>query len=162
MASSYTTRTGIEKPATGEQSGTWGDTTNLNFDIIDTALNGVVTLSLSGTSSSLTTSDGTVSDGMNKLIVCGGSPSGTHTITIAPNDAEKIYFVTNDTNQSVVFSQGSGANVTVATGESRIIRADGAGGGAAVTDFTSTMAASTTFINNTASGDATALAIALG
>jgi hypothetical protein len=162
MASSYTTRTGIEKPATGEQSGTWGDTTNLNFDIIDTALNGVVTLSLSGTSSSLTTTDGTVSDGMNKLIVCGGSPSGTHTITIAPNDAEKIYFVTNDTNQSVVFSQGSGANVTVATGESRIIRADGAGGGAAVTDFTSTMAASTTFINNTASGDATALAIALG
>jgi hypothetical protein len=148
MASSYTTRTGIEKPATGEQSGTWGDTTNLNFDIIDTALNGVVTLSLSGTSSSLTTSDGSVSDGMNKLIVCGGSPSGTHTITIAPNDAEKIYFVTNDTNQSVVFSQGSGANVTVATGESRIIRADGAGGGAAVTDFTSTMAASTTFINN--------------
>jgi hypothetical protein len=122
----------------------------------------VVTLSLSGTSSSLTTSDGTVSDGMNKLIVCGGSPSGTHTITIAPNDAEKIYFVTNDTNQSVVFSQGSGANVTVATGESRIIRADGAGGGAAVTDFTSTMAASTTFINNTAAGDATALAIALG
>jgi len=162
MASSYTTRTGIEKPATGEQSGTWGDTTNLNFDIIDTALNGVVTLSLSGTSSSLTTSDGTVSDGMNKLIVCGGSPSGTHTITIAPNDAEKIYFVTNDTNQSVVFSQGSGANVIGATGESRIIRADGAGGGAAVTDFTSTMAASTTFINNTASGDATALAIALG
>ncbi len=162
MASSYTTRTGIEKPATGEQSGTWGDTTNLNFDIIDTALNGVVTLSLSGTSSSLTTTDGTVSDGMNKLIVCGGSPSGTHTITIAPNDAEKIYFVTNDTNQSVVFSQGSGANVTVATGESRIIRADGAGGSAAVTDFTSTMAASTTFINNTASGDATALAIALG
>ena len=162
MASSYTTRTGIEKPATGEQSGTWGDTTNLNFDIIDTALNGVVTLSLSGTSSSLTTSDGSVSDGMNKLIVCGGSPSGTHTITIAPNDAEKIYFVTNDTNQSVVFSQGSGASVTVATGESRIIRADGAGGGAAVTDFTSTMAASTTFINNTASGDATALAIALG
>lgn len=162
MASSYTTRTGIEKPATGEQSGTWGDTTNLNFDIIDTALNGVVTLSLSGTSSSLTTTDGTVSDGMNKLIVCGGSPSGTHTITIAPNDAEKIYFVTNDTNQSVVFSQGSGANVTVATGESRIISADGAGGGAAVTDFTSTMAASTTFINNTAAGDATALAIALG
>ena len=51
MASSYTTRTGIEKPATGEQPGTWGDTTNLNFDIIDTALNGVVTLSLSGTSS---------------------------------------------------------------------------------------------------------------
>jgi len=162
MASSYTTRTGIEKPATGEQSGTWGTTTNTNFDIIDTALNGIVTLSLSGTSSTLTTSEGTISDGMNKLIVCAGSPSGTHTITVAPNTAEKVYFVTNSSGQSVIFSQGSGANATVANGESRIIRCDGAGSGAAVTDFTSTMAASTTFINNTASGDATALAIALG
>ena len=99
---------------------------------------------------------------MNKLIVCAGSPSGTHTITVAPNTAEKVYFVTNSSGQSVIFSQGSGANATVANGESRIIRCDGAGSGAAVTDFTSTMAASTTFINNTASGDATALAIALG
>ena len=96
MASSYTSRTGIEKPATGEQSGTWGDTTNTNFDIIDTALNGVVTLSLSGTSSTLTTSEGTVTDGMNRMILCGGSPSGEHTITISPNDAEKIYFITNN------------------------------------------------------------------
>ncbi len=162
MASSYTTRTGIEKPATGEQSGTWGDTTNLNFDIIDTALNGVVTLSLSGTSSNLTTTDGTVSDGMNKMIVCAGSPSGTHTITVAPNTAEKVYFVTNSSGESVIFSQGSGANVTVANGESRIIHCDGTGSSAAVTDFTSTMVASTTFINTVASGDATALAIALG
>tara|TARA_B100000085_G_scaffold184815_1_gene168879 strand:- start:95 stop:583 length:489 start_codon:yes stop_codon:yes gene_type:complete len=162
MPSAYTSNTGIEKPATGEQSGTWGDTTNTNFDIIDTALNGVVTLSLSGTSSTLTTTDGTVTDGMNKVIVCSGSPSGTHTITVAPNGAEKIYFVTNSSGQSVIFSQGTGANVTIANGESRIIHCDGAGSGAAVTDFSSTMAASTTFISNTADGNATALAIALG
>ena len=108
--STYTTRTGIEKPATGTQSGTWGDTTNTNFDIIDTALNGIVTLTLSGTSSNLTTTDGTVTDGMNKMIICSGSPSGAHTITVVPNDAEKIYFVTNNTTQSVIFSQGSAGN----------------------------------------------------
>ena len=156
--STYTTRTGIEKPATGTQSGTWGDTTNTNFDIIDTALNGIVTLALSGTSSNLTTTDGTVTDGMNKMIICSGSPSGAHTITVVPNDAEKIYFVTNNTTQSVIFSQGSGANATVAASESRIIHCDGAGSGAAVTDYTSTLASSTTFID----GQATALAIALG
>lgn len=158
MPSAYTSRTGIEKPATGEQSGTWGDTTNLNFDIIDTALNGVVTLSLSGASSNLTTTDGTLSDGMNKMIICGGSPSGTHTITIVPSDAEKFYFVTNSSGESVIFSQGSGANVTVADGESRIIHCDGQGATAAVTDYTSTLSSSTTFIDN----QATALAIALG
>ena len=41
MASTFTTNTGIEKPGVGEQSGTWGTTTNENFDIIDRALNGV-------------------------------------------------------------------------------------------------------------------------
>ena len=35
MASSFSTNLGIEKPASGELSGTWGDVTNFNFDIFD-------------------------------------------------------------------------------------------------------------------------------
>ena len=35
MASTFTTNFAIEKPGTGEQSGTWGTTTNHNFDIFD-------------------------------------------------------------------------------------------------------------------------------
>ena len=46
MASTYTSNTGIEKIGSGEQAGTWGTTTNTNFDIIDRALNGVVTLNI--------------------------------------------------------------------------------------------------------------------
>ena len=45
MASTYTVNTGIEKPGTGEQSGTWGTTTNTNFDIVDRAINGVGSIS---------------------------------------------------------------------------------------------------------------------
>ena len=54
MASTYTVNIGIEKPGTGDQSGTWGSTTNTNFDIIDQATNGVatVTLAAAGTSGS--------------------------------------------------------------------------------------------------------------
>ena len=40
MASTYTSNVGIEKPGSGEQAGTWGTTTNSNFDIIDQALHG--------------------------------------------------------------------------------------------------------------------------
>ena len=138
MASSYTLNTGIEKPATGEQAGTWGTTTNTNFDIIDRALNGVGAITLSGTTHTLTTSDGSLSDGMFKVLVQGGSPSGTNTITVSPNDADKLYFVLNSSGQSATFSQGSGANVTVANGKSAVIFCDGAGSGAAVTDLTST------------------------
>ena len=138
MASSYTLNTGIEKPATGEQAGTWGTTTNTNFDIIDRALNGVGAITLSGTTHTLTTSDGSLSDGMFKVLVLGGTPSGTNTITVSPNDADKLYFVLNSSGQSATFSQGSGANVTVANGKSAVIFCDGAGSGAAVTDLTST------------------------
>ena len=35
MASTFTTNFGIEKIGTGEQSGTWGTTTNYNIDILD-------------------------------------------------------------------------------------------------------------------------------
>tara|TARA_R100001015_G_scaffold669_1_gene204 strand:+ start:4866 stop:5852 length:987 start_codon:yes stop_codon:yes gene_type:complete len=136
MASSYTSNTGIEKPATGEQAGTWGTTTNTNFDIIDRALNGVGAVTLSGTTHTLTTSDGSLSDGMFKVLVLGGSPSGTNTITISPNTADKLYFVYNNSGQTATFSQGSGANVSITTGSAKIIYADGAGTGAAVSDFT--------------------------
>ena len=135
MASTYTSSTGIEKIGTGEQAGTWGTTSNRNFDIIDTALNGVVSITLSGTTHTLTTTDGTVTDGMNKVLVLAGSPSGTNTITISPNDQEKLYFVSNGSGQSAVFSQGSGANVTIANGAQAIIYANGAGSGAAVAEI---------------------------
>ena len=132
MASTYTTNSGIEKPGSGEQSGTWGATTNTNFDIIDRVLNGVGTLTLTGTTTTLTTTDGAVSNGHYKVLVLAGSPSGTNTITITPNDQSKLYLVNNTTNQSAVFTQGSGGNITIAAGAAAWIYADGAGSGAQV------------------------------
>ena len=131
----YTTNSGIKKIATGDESGTWGTSTNTNFDIIDRVAAGVGDITLSGTTHTLSTSDGSASDGQYHVLVLGGSPSGTNTITVAPNDAKRMYFVKNNSGQSAVFSQGSGANVTVANGASAIIYGDGAGSGAAVVDI---------------------------
>ena len=132
MASTYTDNTGIEKPGAGEQSGTWGTTTNSNFDIIDRSLNGVGAITLSGTTHTLTTSDGSTSDGHYRVLVLGGTPSGTNTITISPNDQDKVYLVYNNSGETAIFSQGSGANATIANGKTAWIYADGAGSGAAV------------------------------
>jgi len=137
MPSTYTSNGGIEKIGLGEKAGAWGTTTNTNFDIIDRLINGVGDITLSGTTHTLTTSDGSLSEGMYKVLVLGGSPSGTNTITISPPDADKLYFVKNGTSQTATFTQGSGANVSVLAGDSAIIFADGAGSGAAVTDLTS-------------------------
>lgn len=142
MASTYTTNGGIELIANGEQSGTWGTTTNLNLQIIDRLTNGVGTISLSGTTHTLTTSDGALSDGQYAVLVFGGSPSGTNTVTISPNDAQHVYIVRNTTAQSVVLTQGSGGNVTVASGDTKVVYSSGAGAGAAVVDITADFAMS--------------------
>ena len=134
MASTYTANNGIEKPSTGEQSGTWGDTTNINFDTIDRALNGVGAISLSGTAYTLQTSDGSLDEGHYKVLVLGGSPAGTCTVTISPSDQDKLYFIYNNSGESAVIQQGngSGGTVTIANGSSKIVYADGAGTGAKV------------------------------
>lgn len=136
MASTFTTNTGIELIATGEQSGTWGDTTNVNLQIIDRLTNGVGAITLSGTTHTLTTSDGALSDGQYQVLVFGGTPSGTNTVTISPNDQQKVFFAKNESGESVILTQGSGSDVTIANGNAAIVYADGAGAGAAVVDLT--------------------------
>ena len=163
----YTTNGGITKIATGDESGTWGDTTNVNFDIIDKLTNGVVSIALSGTTHTLTTSDGSVSDGMSKVLVLGGSPSGTNTITVSPNDAQKLYFVKNSSGESVIFTQGSGTTVTVANGKTDVIYCDGGAGSANVVSLSSGLSDLLSAANNLsdvadASTSRTNLGVAIG
>jgi len=169
MASTYTVNSGIELIANGEQSGTWGDTTNVNLQIVDRLTGGVGAITLSGTTHTLTTTDGSLSDGQYKVLVLGGSPSGTNTITVTPNDQQKLYFVKNGSGQSAVFTQGSGGNVTIPNGESAIIYCDGAGSGAQVVNLSATFDL-TTFLEaannlsdvNDAATSRTNLGVAIG
>ena len=131
MASTFTTNTGIEKPGVGEQSGTWGTTTNENFDIIDRALNGVTGIALTTNSDTSTlntdTTSGALSDGMFKVLQYTGTLDSAHTVTITPNTAAKVYLVFNNTSgsQNLIFSQGTGSNATIVAGEIAWIYADG-------------------------------------
>jgi len=146
MPSTYTTNLGIEKIGSGEQSGTWDITTNLNFDIIDQGINGVVsvTLAAAGTSGSPNTidiTDGTLSDGRNKFIefVDGGDLGATAYVQLTPNDAEKIVFMRNSLSgsRSILVFQGTynAANdFEIPAGKDVVIRFDGGGAGATVTD----------------------------
>ena len=135
MTSTYAPNTGIELITTGEKSGTWGDITNTNLRIVDRLTNGVGAIELSGTTHTLTTSDGTLSDGQYSALILGGSPSGANTITIDPNDQEKIFFVFNNSGEDAIFTQGSGSNVTVVNGTYALIYSDGEGATAAVSEF---------------------------
>lgn len=133
MPSTYTANGGIEKIATGEQSGTWGDTTNANFDILDRITNGVGTINLSssGAAHTLETTNGSLSDGMFKVLSLSGATQEC-TITVSPNTAQKLYFVDNNSGFNCTFSQGTGSNVTISNGQTGIVYCDGGGSGAAV------------------------------
>jgi hypothetical protein len=145
MPSTYTTNLGIEKIASGDQSGTWGITTNTNFDLIDQAINGVaqITLASAGTSGSPNTiaiTDGTVSNGRNKFIefVDGGDLGATAYVQLTPNDAEKIVFMRNSLSgsRSILVFQGTynAANdFEIPAGKDVVLKFDGAGAAATVT-----------------------------
>lgn len=172
MASSFSTIFGIEKPATGEQSGAWGDTTNFNFDLFD-RLAGFNALTLSNTSSTLTIRDASpnqgqsnVQDGMYRAIkfVDGGDIGGTVTLTVAPNTSATFFLFENALSGSrdIVVTQGSGGNVTVANGQSAIVYCDGAGSGAAVVDIGGSLTMSNANITGGSITGITDLAIADG
>ena len=135
MASTYS-NTGIELIATGEQSGTWGQTTNVNWEMIEELATGVQSIALTGTTYTLTTTDGASSEGRHAVIVFTGSPGGTCTVTVSPNDMQKLYFIKNNSDETVTITQGSGATVDIEADDSAIVYCDGAGAGAAVNTIT--------------------------
>ena len=131
MPSTYT-GSGIELIGDGEQSGSWGNTTNNNLEIINRLVSEAGTIALAGTTHTLSIADGTLSDGQYAVLVFGGAPSGTNTVTLSTNDAKRVFIVKNDSGESVVLTQGSGGNDTVGDGKTAIVYSDGAGSGAAV------------------------------
>ncbi len=146
MPSTYTTNLGIEKIATGEQSGTWGTTTNTNFDLIDTAVNGIVSITLSsagnsGSPNDLPITDGTASNGRNKFIefTDGGDLGATAYVQLTPNDAEKIVHIRNSLSgsRSIIVFQGTynaSNDFEIPNGADVTLKFDGGGTGATVTD----------------------------
>ena len=167
MASSYTTSFGIEKIGSGEQSGAWGDTTNHNLDILDRiASYKAVAITTNADTHTLTVREASpgsgtenLQDGMYRVIKFTGALDSNCTVTVAPNTTSAFFIIINATTDSgssgpysVILTQGSGANITVANGKSAVVYMDGAGSGAAVIDALSDLQIATL----TASGDVTA------
>ena len=147
MPSTFTTNYGFEEIATGEQSGTWGTTTNFNFDILDritaykaVALSDASTATLTVREASPGSGTENLQDGMYRVIKFTGALSQNCTVTIAPNTTSAYFIFINATTDSgssgpytTIISQGSGDNYTVANATSALVYCDGAGSGAVVT-----------------------------
>ena len=134
MASSFSTNYGFEKITTGEQSGTWGTTTNYNFDILDritayaaVALSDASTATLTVRAASPTDGADNTQAGMFRVIKFTGTLSQNCTITIAPATTTAYFMIQNATSggYNVIMAQGSAAaTVTILNAKTNIVYCD--------------------------------------
>ena len=158
----YVNNLRLKEIATGDESGTWGTSTNTNLELIGEALGiGTEAITTNADTHTTTVADGSSDEGRAFYLKYTGTLDSACTITIGPNTMKRVQIIENATSgsQNIIISQGSGANVTIAPGKVAVVQLDGAGSGAAVLDaLTDLQVTDTLSINGTTLtiGDATA------
>ena len=135
----YTNNLKLKEITSGSESGSWGDSTNTNLDLIAESF-GYASYDAFGSDADATKTvqnSGATQEftrGIYVKITSTATLSATRTLTIAPNDISRVLFILNSTtgSQSITIKQGSGATITIANGATKCVYLDGAGSGAAV------------------------------
>jgi len=144
MASTFVNNLRLEEMNTGEQSGQWGTKTNTNLELIGEALGfGTEAITTNADTHATAVADATSDAGRAMFIKYTGTLDSACTITISPNTMKRVHIIENATSgsQNIIISQGSGANVTITPGTTKVVYLDGAGSGAAVVDAFAHLAA---------------------
>jgi hypothetical protein len=163
----YVNNLRLKEIATGDESGTWGTSTNTNLELIGEALGvGTEAITTNANTHTTTVADGSSDAGRSLYIKYTGALDSDCTVTIAPDTMKRVHIIENATTDSgssgpynIIISQGSGSNVTIANGKVAVVQLDGAGSGAAVLDvFTDLQVTDTLSVNGTTItlGDGTA------
>jgi hypothetical protein len=133
----YVNNLRLKEIATGDESGTWGTSTNTNLELIGEALGfGTEAITTNADTHTTTIADGSSDAGRALFLKYTGTLDSACTITIGPNTMKRVHIIENATSgsQNIIISQGSGANITIGPGDTKVVYLDGAGSGAAVVD----------------------------
>ena len=112
MASSYSTDLKLQLMVTGEDSGTWGDNTNNNLNLLQQAIVGFQSIALTSVNTTLVMTDATISNARNAVLRFTGAITANCTIFVA-SGIEKTYTVDNATTGAftVALNQVGGSSV---------------------------------------------------
>jgi len=127
MPSSYSTDLKLELMVTGEASNTWGDKTNSNWNLIQQAVAGYQSISLTSTTTTLAMSNATISNARNMVLEFTGTLSGNSTVNL-PDGIEKFYVVKDAVTHSgytLTFKTTSGSGFTTENGKAYLAYSDG-------------------------------------
>tara|TARA_R100001530_G_scaffold56048_1_gene40988 strand:+ start:525 stop:1478 length:954 start_codon:yes stop_codon:yes gene_type:complete len=132
----YVNNLRLKEIATGDESGTWGTSTNTNLELIGEGLGYGTEQVAADSNETFTMADG-VADGMRGMYLkftSAGTLTATRTLTLAPNTVSKVWIIENATSgsQIITIKQGSGGTVDIANGDRAMVYTDGAGAGGAV------------------------------
>ena len=134
----------LELMGTGDQSGTWGSTTNNNLGSsssgtyrgIEQAIGGKGTVTFASATATLTLTDSNDDQvGRALYLDCGGNPGGPATLNVPA--IQKMYIVDNGTGATLTVQISGGSGVSIPTGFVAIVYADGTNVVSAVTHIPS-------------------------
>jgi hypothetical protein len=130
MASTYSPSLKIELMGTGDQTGTWGTTTNNNFlYALEEGLLGYINISFaSDANKTLTLSDSNAAqDARNLYLYVTSAVSLTATRELIVPTTEKPYIVHNATtgSQSITVKTAAGTGITIPNGKKVLLYANG-------------------------------------
>ena len=132
MSSTYTSSLQIQQIGNGEQSGTWGTTTNTNMALVDQAVAGAVTITMSNANRTLTQTNGTSDEARNMILEVVGTNSGVYQIIVpygtgGAGTGSKMYLVSNNTTggYAITIGYASGSTVSIPNGYIATVFGDG-------------------------------------
>ena len=125
MSSTYSTNLALELIGTGDQAGTWGNTTNTNLGtLIEQAISGYVTQAVStGTDTTITIPNGATGVARNMYIELTGT-GGASTNLIVPAN-KKLYFIFNNASGAVTVKVSGQTGVSVPAGKKVVLASNG-------------------------------------
>lgn len=134
MPSSYTSRLKLERQASGENSGTWGNLVNYVFNRIDSSVKGYQSVDVAGSAnvtltsnnSTSNTDDSSTDDQVhNAILEFTGALTGD--INVFTDAVETKYIVFNNTtgSQTLTFGPTGGTGVALKQGAKTIVYTDG-------------------------------------
>ena len=127
MASSYSTDLKLELMVTGENSGTWGDKTNTNLNLVQQAIAGYEAIDVASADVTLAMTNATLSNARNMVLNLTGTLAGTRVVNV-PDGIEKTYIVKDSTTRAgftLTIKTVSGTGVTIPEGKTVIVFSDG-------------------------------------
>jgi hypothetical protein len=128
MASSYSPSLKLELIGNGDQSGTWGTTTNNNLGtLLEQAITGVQSITMSNSDYTLSNYNGTSDEARNAVLFVSGTNSDVRKI-VAPQSQNKLYTIYNNTTGGYAITIGAptGTAVTIPSGVTATVFTDGA------------------------------------